>query len=233
MKHSDDDDSDMEFHRRAELSEQDAEALLAGHAVPGHEHLRDTVEVLRSACSAAAPPPNSELAALLLQGLEPVLPAPLPVSRRRRRWTLRLAVATVAALSGTLGGAAANALPGPIQSAVSDIVGSRTPLKLPRPDPVPGEEDTRPSGGPVPIEPSDENAQSDTSEVPTSGTEPAASPEPSARKATAPADDDEGQSSDRDAVPEEAEDDEIDEAEDDEAEDDEAQVEDDDSPDLP
>lgn len=146
------------------LSEADADALLSGRAVAGHDELREIVGLMIMASAVPSPTPNAALAAMLDTGL-----APLPVHSAQRgsrwhRWSARIAVATAVTMTATLGAATANALPAPIQTAVANIVGAVTPLQLPRPPAAAGtgsENRDGPSDEPpaVPYEQPERNAE--------------------------------------------------------------------------
>lgn len=114
------------------LSEADAEALLSGRAVAEHEDLHEVVGLMKAVSAMPAPTPTAALAAVLHNGFDP-LPVESPQSPSwLARWSVRIAVATAAAMTATLGAATANALPPPVQNAVADVVGALTPLQLPR-----------------------------------------------------------------------------------------------------
>ena len=115
------------------LSEADADALLSGRALTGHDDLREIIGLMRTASAVPAPTPNAVLAAMLDTGFAPLTVASAPIASRGGRWSLRLAAATAVAMTATLGAATANALPAPIQTAVANVVGAVTPLQLPRP----------------------------------------------------------------------------------------------------
>lgn len=124
----------MNIRRSSEaLSEADADALLSGRALAGHEGLREIIDLMIMASTMPAPTPNAALAAVLDTGF-----APLPVDSAQRgsrwgRWGVRIGVATAAAMTVTFGAATANALPSPLQTVVANVVGALTPLQLPRP----------------------------------------------------------------------------------------------------
>lgn len=128
-----DDGSEMNIRRGSEaLSEADADALLSGRALAGNEDLHEVVALMRTASTVPAPTPKTTLAAMLENGLAP-LPVGSPQSPSRlASWSVRVAVATAAAMTATFGAATVNALPAPVQNAVADVVGSLTPLQLPR-----------------------------------------------------------------------------------------------------
>lgn len=115
------------------LSEADADALLSGRPVAEHGDLREIIGLMRAASAVPSPTPTEALAAVLDNGFDPVPVASAPSASRWGRWTVRLAAATATAMAVTLGAATANALPGPVQTAVANIVGAVTPLQLPRP----------------------------------------------------------------------------------------------------
>lgn len=116
------------------LSDSDVEALLAGRVLPGYDDVHSTVRMLRTAAPPPAPAPSRALLAIIEAGFDP-LPLTGPEAAALapwRRWAARLAVATAAVVATTLGAAAANALPAPIQNAVAGALGALTPLDLPR-----------------------------------------------------------------------------------------------------
>lgn len=114
-------------------------ALLDGRPVSGEPGLQQALALLRAARGVPAPAPSAELLLVLRDGIPPAV-APRP-DRERVAW--RIAVASLAALVLTGGAAAANALPGPVQDAVADVVGRVASLDVPRADDGP---DRPPSG---------------------------------------------------------------------------------------
>jgi hypothetical protein len=116
-----------------ELGDREVEALLAGREVPGEEPLAAALGLVRSVIDDPAPSPSAALAVVLRDGL--ALPGPAAPPGRARAGTRAAGVAAtiVAALGITVGAAAADMLPAPVQVRVADVVGRLTPLELPRP----------------------------------------------------------------------------------------------------
>lgn len=133
MSHWIDDASEMDIRRDRGLSEADADALLSGRAATGPGDLGEIIGLMRTASALAAPAPNAALSAVLNEGFDPLPVASAPAASRWGRWSVRVAAATAAGLSVTLGAATANALPAPVQTAVAHLVEVVTPLELPRP----------------------------------------------------------------------------------------------------
>jgi hypothetical protein len=123
-------------HRRARrLDDRTADAILSGRAVDGEDALSGFVAAARASLPATPPAPSDALAAMLEHGTTPaaataVQPAARPTARRR----LQAAVAIGGALGLVVGAGAANALPGPVQNGVSDVVNWVSPLDMPRDD---------------------------------------------------------------------------------------------------
>ena len=113
------------------LDDSATDALIAGRAVPGEQALGDALAVLRSSVEVVEP--SAALAAMLAAGVTPMAPAVVRTGGPRRRWALRSVVALAAVSASLLGAASANALPGPLQRAVSGLVKTLTPLELPAP----------------------------------------------------------------------------------------------------
>jgi hypothetical protein len=130
-----------------ELGDREVEALLAGREVPGEERLTAALGLLRAAGDLPAPPPSAALAVVLRDGLALPGPAALPGRARPGRRVVGVAATLVAALGITVGAAAADVLPAPVQARVADIVGRLTPLELPRPA------DRRAPAGDAPVSP--------------------------------------------------------------------------------
>lgn len=167
MNRPDDDSADMTFKRQApELDERAIEALLTGRS-GANEPLGRFLAALRSTAPTQGPPPRAELAQLLSHGFTPTPPA---APRRRGRVALGV-TALIAGLAGSLTtAAAANALPGPAQRAVVDVVEALTPLRLPEP---PRTGDSQPAR-PVTPEPTEtaSTAAQPAAAVPTDKAEP-------------------------------------------------------------
>ena len=114
------------------LSDADVDAVLDGRAPFAHADLGEIVELLRVSGTGIAPPPTSELAALLAHGFAaPAFAQPLSAPHGGR--IVKALAALFAAAVTTLGAATANALPAPVQSTVAGVVGALTPIELPRP----------------------------------------------------------------------------------------------------
>lgn len=129
-----DDGSEMNIRRSSPtLSEADADALLSGRALPGHDDLCDVIGMMQAAAAVPAPTPTPALAAVLDDGFDPLPVVSAASVGRCRRWSARIAVATAVVVTATLGAATANALPAPLQTAVANVVGAVTPWQLPRP----------------------------------------------------------------------------------------------------
>jgi hypothetical protein len=126
------DDEGVKSNRRARsLDDRTVDALLSGRAVEGEPELTAfvaDVQALRS-----APTPSDALAAMLANGVTPVA-GPAVVPARRNRRPVQVAAVIGAALGLVVSAGAANALPGPVQNGVSDVVGWVTPVDLPRDD---------------------------------------------------------------------------------------------------
>lgn len=177
-----DDGSEMTSRRSSEaLSEADADALLSGGVLAGHDELREMIDLVRTASVGPAPTPTASLAAVLHHGFDPLPVHPAHHARQQGRWSARILVAAAAAMAATLGAASANALPPPLQTAVASVVGAVTPLQLPRPssDADIVHDDGR--GGP-----SDEPAATPDSSAETGAEEPTDEPVTSVLPGTAP-----------------------------------------------
>lgn len=184
----------MSIRRSPGLSEADADALLSGRILPGHDDLGEIVGLLRTAATVAAPSPTDALAAVLRAGFAPLPVAAAPGRARWSRWSVRTAAAAGVVMSMTLGAAAANALPAPLQTAVADLVRAVTPLELPRPTAVPAGGGIDDDGTTIeqPRTPGQESADEEPSDP--AGAPAAAPPEPSPSavappRLVAPADD--------------------------------------------
>ena len=114
------------------LSDADVDAVLDGRAPVAHADLGEIVELLRMSVPGIAPPPTSELAALLAYGFAAPGLAQPPSAPHGGRVVKALAALLAAAVT-TLGAATANALPAPVQSTVAGVVGALTSIELPRP----------------------------------------------------------------------------------------------------
>jgi hypothetical protein len=152
---------------RRPFDDRMAERLLSGHGAADEPELTSFVAELSGALPSASPAPSDQLAAMLESGIPAgsmllgeaaVLGIALhrrpAVSWRMSRWGWA-AMAVAAATAGVLGAAAANTLPSPAQTAVSDVVGWVTPLHLPKP----GDPSVVPVGTPSPS-PSDDGEHS-------------------------------------------------------------------------
>ena len=115
------------------LSDADVDAVLDGRAPVAHADLGEIVELLRMSVPGIAPPPTSELAALLAYGFAAPAVAPPPPSASHGGRVVKALAALLAAAVTTLGAATANALPAPVQSTVAGVVGALTSIELPRP----------------------------------------------------------------------------------------------------
>jgi hypothetical protein len=106
------------------LDDAGVEALLSGHG-PAGDRLTGVLAAVRAEGDRVVPAPSPALAAMLVHGL-----GSAPVRRRRGPIVLGVILAggTTFALSGVA--AAHNALPGPAQSVVTDIVNSLTPFDI-------------------------------------------------------------------------------------------------------
>jgi hypothetical protein len=126
------DDADVKGNRRARsLDDRTVEALLSGRLVEGEPELTAfvaDVQALRT-----TPVASDALAAMLADGVTPIA-GPAVVPARRSRRPVQVAAAVGAALGLVVSAGAANALPGPVQNGVSDVVGWVTPVDLPRDD---------------------------------------------------------------------------------------------------
>ena len=136
-------DDDLDVMRR--LDDRTADAVLSGHGAEAEPELAAFVQELRTV-ETSAPVPSPALAALLEAGLVGVA---APLAPRSTTWTravtwckahrpglalpLQAGLAASACLALVLGGAATNALPDPVQTAVADVVEAVTPLDVPRP----------------------------------------------------------------------------------------------------
>ena len=160
---------------RRELDDRTAEALLAGRPVADEPALSALVAQMRSLTPTEAPGPNAALAELLAHGLPEAavgaLAARTGVRRRAVSWvvahravswsrSLQVGLGAAVVTVALAGGAAANALPPVVQTAVADVVEAVTPLTVPRPQPA---EPVLPTRDPVPA-PSASTADSDDSE---------------------------------------------------------------------
>ena len=128
------DDSSVIRNRHARrLDDRTVEGLLSGRAIEGEEALSAFVAEARALVPESAPAPNDALAAMLEGGVTPTAaPLAVPVRPSRRRLQAAVAVGTALGLVVTAG--AANALPGPVQNGVSDVVGWVSPFDVPRAD---------------------------------------------------------------------------------------------------
>lgn len=129
MNPAGDDGSNMDLQ---ELDDRKVEALLAGRDVPGEQGLAAALRLIRSTVALEAPAPSAALVAVLQDGLALPGPAGLPSRARRGAQAGGVAAAVMAALALTVGAAAADVLPAPLQTKVADIVGRLTPIDLPR-----------------------------------------------------------------------------------------------------
>ena len=119
-----------------QLSDRTVDDLVAGRPVSGEADLVAAIGVLAASARVAPPPPSTALAALLVDGGAPALTGVLSARRPARwapgrRWATGGAVGIGAALLTLTGAAAAQALPSPLQAAVSGAVRALTPFELP------------------------------------------------------------------------------------------------------
>ncbi len=156
------------------LDERTIEALLSGRAVTGQEDLASFVTLLRAQVTASAQP-SSELSALLDSGFDAsdIASGAWTTARTRsttwtrstswtrsttwtrRAWLRPAQVALVGAgmMGLTVGAAAAEQLPGPVQNAVADVVATVTHVQLPRTSSSQPESPTPPAPRPA-VQPS-------------------------------------------------------------------------------
>ncbi len=187
-----DDRSEMNSRRPTEgLSTGDADALLSGRSVAGHDEWREILGLMRKASAVPAPTPTAALADVLHHGFDPLPVESMRSGSRWGRWSARIAVVTAAAMTATVGAATANALPAPIQTAVANVVGAVRPLQLPRP-----EKDSNDRGGAddrageagnpdsEADQPSAERAETASTPAPSGPQAPAAAPPQSPRTTT-------------------------------------------------
>ncbi|MBC7677569.1 MAG: hypothetical protein H7233_01050, partial [Pseudorhodobacter sp.] len=161
------------------LSERTIGDLVAGRAVSGDDDLVAALRLLAAPAHVAPPTPSTALAALLADGVTPVPTGVLPTDQPARwalgrRWVTGGAVGVGAALLALTGAAAAQALPAPLQQAVSGAVRALTPFDLPGDDQRAGRDD-----GPVPAGPGDSGPEQDGRE---GGAEGPGSDAPSGRE---------------------------------------------------
>ena len=143
------------------LSERTIGDLVAGRDVSGEVDLVAALRLLAASAHVAPPAPSTALAALLADGVTPVPTGVLPTDQPARwalgrRWVTGGAVGVSAALLALTGAAAAQALPAPLQQAVSGAVRALTPFDLPGDDQRAGRDD-----GPVPAGPGDSGPEQD------------------------------------------------------------------------
>lgn len=137
------DDADDHPSVTSPLPERDLEALLRGEPVIGERALSSFLDALRATAEEPAPAPSAELAALLETD---------ELTRRRRsRWLLAAPLA-VAMVGGTVGAAAANVLPAPVQRVVEHTVPGLTHTR-PRPAPPAVTPTVTPAHAPAPLPP--------------------------------------------------------------------------------
>ena len=135
------------------LSERTIGDLVAGRDVSGEVDLVAALRLLAASAHVAPPAPSTALAALLADGATPVSTGVLPTHPPARwalgrRWVTGGAVGVGAALLALTGAAAAQALPAPLQQAVSGAVRALTPFELPGDDQRAGRDDDPVPAGP-------------------------------------------------------------------------------------
>lgn len=173
-----DDDLPWMAHLSA-LSDRDVDELLAGRVPDGAEELAPLAHIagsLRARAAAEPVPPMS--AELRSQLAAPV--RPLEAWQRRRARVAAVAAAGALAAASVGAAAAENALPRPIQDAVSsaaDLVGVEVPRAAERHSDAPS---TQTPGGAVPADPAGPGAPAEPASPATPATPPATGADPGA-----------------------------------------------------
>ena len=120
----------MKTPQADDLLDADVEALLTGRSVTGNDGLFATISTLLLD-HGRVPPASPALASVLTAGLTAEPGAAGVLRARWAAWWRRGAAGLAVALASLTGAATANALPGPIQSAVATTVNALSPFEQP------------------------------------------------------------------------------------------------------